>query len=212
MKTQNFNQRNSKGRLLSVFYLSVCVLWVRHELGKMGISFQASLPVYCHFKLSLLVCIGCWALRACSAQGEHSCSKTSPFLKGGINALSECLFTCTFTLWVYKYLTWGKYKSLSSARWSAPLEIFPGMWPWHCKGSSCPRKEGFKPLQTNPLPGSMERTFPERALCRLGLLDCSWDNFSRMQSLHWWRSHWGRIWAGKLQIIITLILANGSRA
>lgn len=89
MKTQNFIQRNSKGRLPSVFCLSVCVLWVRHELGKMGISFQASLPVYCHFKLSLLVCIGCSALRACSAQGEHSCSKTSPFLKGGLNALSD---------------------------------------------------------------------------------------------------------------------------
>lgn len=37
--------------------------------------------------------------------------------------MSECLFTCTFTLWVYKHLTWGKCKSLSSARCSAPLEV-----------------------------------------------------------------------------------------
>lgn len=59
---------------------------------------------------------------------------------------------------------------------------------------------------------SMQKTFPDRVVCRLCLLNCSWDNFSGMQSLHWWRSHWDRIWAGKLQIIIILILAKGSRA
>lgn len=82
----------------------VCVLWVRHELGKMDISLQASLPAYCHFKLALWVCIGWSALGACPAQGEHGCLKTSPFLKG-IDSLSECLFTCTFILWVYKHLS-----------------------------------------------------------------------------------------------------------
>lgn len=100
----------------------------------MGMSLQVSLPVYCHFKLALLVCIGLSALGACPAQGEHGCLKTSPFLEGGIHSLPECLFTCTFTLWVNKHLTWGKCKSLSSARCSAPLEIFPGIWLWHCKG------------------------------------------------------------------------------
>ncbi|KAL2302191.1 hypothetical protein Nmel_009609 [Mimus melanotis] len=98
-----------------------------HELTKMSISLQASLPVYCDFKLTLLVCTGWSALGACPAQGEHGCSKISPFLKGGIYSLSECLFTCTFTFWVYEHLTWGKYKSLSSARCTASLEVFPGM-------------------------------------------------------------------------------------
>lgn len=105
------------------FVSPVCALWVRHELGKMGISLQASLPVYCHFQLALLVCVGWSALGACPAQGEHGCSKTSPFLKGGIHSLSECLFTCTFILWVYKHLTRGKCKSLSSARCSALLQV-----------------------------------------------------------------------------------------
>lgn len=104
----------------------ICVLCVRHELGKMGISLQAPLPVYCHFKLAHLVCIGWSALGACPAQGEHGCSKTSPFLKGGMHPLSECFFICTFTLWVYKHVTWGKYKSLRSARCSAPLKSSQG--------------------------------------------------------------------------------------
>lgn len=158
------------------FVSPVCVLRVRHELGKIDISLQASLPAYSHFKLALWVCIGWSALGACPAQGEHGCLKTSPFLKG-LHSLSECLFTCTFILWVYKHLSWGKCKRLSSARCSALLEVFPGMCLWHCKGSSCPRREEFKrpgpPLQTNPLPDSMQRTFPERAVCRLGLLNCS---------------------------------------
>ena len=105
-----------------LWYVSpVRVLWVRHELledGYLLAGFSACL-LSLH-TVALLARAGEPSLEDCPAQGENGCPKTSPFLKeGGMHSLSECLFICTFTLWVYKCLTcfcWGKCKSRSPAR------------------------------------------------------------------------------------------------
>ena len=57
-------------------------------------------------------------------------------------------------------------------------------------------REGFKTTWDSTAmeaEGSVACSFPGRAACSLGLLTCGRDHFSGMQSLRWWRWHWGRI-------------------